>query len=107
MQLGPGVMGEEMVGHKTSLSTSLCGNVGSSSLGSLVLRRCLSGDFVQIEGIDGLSVAKDKQFIALEIESHESRAAVDDESGLAVACSRFHSPPRVFDDNSSQLNSSE
>ncbi len=53
--------------------------------GSLGLRRRLSGNFTQIEGVDGLSVAKDKQFIAFYIESDESGAAVDDKSGLAVA----------------------
>jgi hypothetical protein len=45
----------------------------------------LSGEFVQIEGIDGLSVAKNEQFMAFEIESDESRAAIVVESGLAIS----------------------
>jgi hypothetical protein len=74
-----------MIGHKTILSISVCRNIKSSSSGSLRSRRRLSDKFVQIEGIDGLTGAEDKQFIAFEIESDESRAAVDDESSLAVA----------------------
>ena len=73
-QLEPGVMGEEMIGHKTILPISFLANVRSRAPGSLGLRRRLSGNFAQIEGIDGLSVAKDKQFIAFEIESDESGA---------------------------------
>jgi hypothetical protein len=74
-----------MIGHKTILSISFRRNARGGSSGSLGLRRRLSGNFAQIEGIDGLSVAKDKQFIAFEIESDESGAPLDDKSGLVAA----------------------